>query len=415
MAQRAKGLAWCFFFLLAGHTVLRPIRDSLAVQYGVDRMPFYFTLSCVGTIAIVPIYGALASRHPPAKLFPLVYGASFSSLLVLFAFHAFGVSWAGPLFFVSFGISNLLGVSLFWALAVDLCGPVQAKRCFGAVAAAGNAGALAGPTLCGSLVGSLGPLALLPVSAACLLGATLAAKRLAPRDGGRSASPPQFLQEARFSPYVLGASFLVLGYSLASTLLYLEQASLLSRETGPRPVTLFASVDLVANLIGMALQLLLTKRVFLSLGVPLALAALPIAALSGFLALTVWPIPPLLLLVLVVTRAGNLALLRPGREILFTPLGSAVKYRSKPLLETMLYRGGDAASAWLFVLFRSRGLGLSRVALVGAVSAALWAWAAYTLGRMFEKHDEQHSSTAGPLGHELARDRGSLSTSACAR
>ena len=50
---------------------------------------------------------------------------------------------------------------------------------------------------------------------------------------------------------------------------------------------------------------------------------------------------------LVARRAGEYALVRPGREMLFTVLPAEDKYKAKNFIDTVVYRGGDALSGWV--------------------------------------------------------------------
>ena len=78
---------------------------------------------------------------------------------------------------------------------------------------------------------------------------------------------------------------------------------------------------------------------------------------------------------------GNYAIMRPSREMLYVVLGQEQKYKAKNFIDTTVYRGGDAVSAWVYTGLRSLGLGLSGIAWIAVPLAALWALLAYRLGR----------------------------------
>ena len=56
-------------------------------------------------------------------------------------------------------------MSVFWSFMADLWNNEQGRRLFGFIAAGGSAGAIAGPVVTASLVGLLGPVTLLLISA----------------------------------------------------------------------------------------------------------------------------------------------------------------------------------------------------------------------------------------------------------
>ncbi len=101
----------------------------------------------------------------------------------------------------------------------------------------------------------------------------------------------------------------------------------------------------------------------------------------GFMALALSPVLAVLVVVQVIRRAGNYAIMRPSREMLFVVLGREEKYKAKNFIDTTVYRGGDAVSAWIYTGLRSLGLGLSAIAWLAVPLAGLWALLAFRLGR----------------------------------
>jgi len=77
--------------------------------------------------------------------------------------------------------------------------------------------------------------------------------------------------------------------------------------------------------------------------------------------------------------------MRPAREMLYVVLGREEKYKAKNFIDTVVYRGGDALSAWVYAGLRSLGLSLSTIALTAVPLALLWAGVAYRLGQAQEE------------------------------
>ena len=87
--------------------------------------------------------------------------------------------------------------------------------------------------------------------------------------------------------------------------------------------------------------------------------------------------------------AGNYAVTRPAREMLFTRVDRETRFKAKPVIDIVAYRGGDTVMAWLFTgLTQGLGVGLAGVAIVGAIIAALWAMVGIYLGRWFERDEK---------------------------
>jgi ATP:ADP antiporter, AAA family len=71
---------------------------------------------------------------------------------------------------------------------------------------------------------------------------------------------------------------------------------------------------------------------------------------------------------------------------LFTLVDREVRYKTKPVIDTVIYRGGDTINAWSFTaLTEGMGLGMAPVALIGAAIAAIWAFVGVLLGRAYNK------------------------------
>ena len=95
-------------------------------------------------------------------------------------------------------------------------------------------------------------------------------------------------------------------------------------------------------------------------------------------------------------RAGNSSVTKPGRELLFPLVAGDTRNKTKPVIDTVVYRGGDMATAWLHTGLKDiLGLGLDGIAIVGAAAAAIWAVAGIYLGRTFDKAVSDDS--ASPL------------------
>ncbi|MDB6147271.1 MAG: putative rane protein, partial [Spartobacteria bacterium] len=80
-------------------------------------------------------------------------------------------------------------------------------------------------------------------------------------------------------------------------------------------------------------------------------------------------------------RAGNYAVSRPAREVLFTVLRREDKYKAKSFMDTFVYRAGDQIGAWSYPVLKWFGLGLTGISFVAAPLAAVWLMLSLWLGR----------------------------------
>ena len=384
-----------FFLLLAGYYILRPLRDEMGIRGGVEQLQWLFTGTFVVMLAAVPAFGWLSSRVRRVRLVPWVYAFFALNLLGFLAlFHAAGDSpWPARAFFVWTSVYNLFIVSVFWSLMADVCTRGQAARLFGFVSAGGSAGAIAGPAIAASLAGPLGPVNLLAVSAAFLALEMLCVDRLvawrqrrgAPADAGRPIGGGilEALPLILRSRYLLGLCLFMLLTTSVATVLYFQQARIVAEafaDSASR-TRVFAAMDLAVNLLAVGTQLFLTGRIVRRIGLGRALALVPGLMVAGFLALWAVPVLGMLVIVQVLRRAAHYAVLRPSREMLFTVVSPAEKYKAKNFIDTVVYRGGDAVSGWFSAGLAAIGLGPGGVALVAVPLAGAWLFTGLALGR----------------------------------
>jgi AAA family ATP:ADP antiporter len=282
-------------------------------------------------------------------------------------------------------------VSVFWSFMADLFSNTQGKRLFGLIAAGGSLGAITGPTLTAVLSTSIGTSNLLLVSAGLLSVSLLCILRLIrygrahpaagsgqPLGGGVLSG----VKRTFGSRYLLGIALFIWLYTTLSTFLYFEQAHIVKvafAESAER-TRVFAVIDLAVNSLTILFQVLVTGHVMRRLGVATALAGVPALLSFGFIALAVAPILPVLIITQVVRRAGNYALTKPAREVLFTVVDRESKYKAKNFIDTVVYRGGDAVSGWLFAGLKGLGFGLSGIAWIAVPVALLWMTIGIRLG-----------------------------------
>ncbi|SDP80614.1 ATP:ADP antiporter, AAA family [Ralstonia sp. 25mfcol4.1] len=399
-----------FFCLFASYFMLRPVRETMGIAGGVQNLQWLFTATFVVMLAAIPFYGACCKWLPRRRFVPWVY-AFFIANLLAFA----GVTralpdsvWLARVFYVWLSVFNLFVVSVAWSLMADVFRPEQARRLFALIAAGASAGGLAGPVMGGWLVGRIGLTGLMLLSAA-LLAATLPVvgylfawrRRLGAgvadgmAHGGPAAQDPAQpvggglwagLSMVLRSRYLLGISLFVILLATSSTFLYFEQARLVAAAfpTRAQQTQVFSALDATVQALTILVQIFFSGRLARRYGVTALLTAVPLAVTGGFLLLAMWPTFGVLAAAMIVRRVGEYAMLRPGREMLFTVVDPETKYKAKNVIDTAIYRAGDAVSAWVRTAIDALSGHPATVALAGAALAIGWAWLGLWLGRRHE-------------------------------
>jgi ATP:ADP antiporter, AAA family len=116
-------------------------------------------------------------------------------------------------------------------------------------------------------------------------------------------------------PYLLGVCLYLFLLMTIATFLYLEQMRLVGEQI-PSPqgrTRMFALVDLVVNVLTFLMQVTVTSRVISRFGLEAALVVLPIVNTIGFGVIGVMPFLTVCILFTVMRRVGEYALAKPAR------------------------------------------------------------------------------------------------------
>lgn len=411
--------ALCFFFILTALMVLRPAREALGMQRGIEAVRWLFVGTAVVTLAVNPLFALLVSRTRRLVFISTTYIFFGLSLLAFWAVlvgapQAIGEA-SGMVFFVWFSVFNLFATMVFWALMADRFALEQSKRLFGVISVGGTLGAIAGPWLASQLAKPLGTAGLLPVSAGFLVLAVLAAwavARLQPKRADAGADPTastavderaiiggsawEGFRSVGRSPYLLGISAYVLILTVVGTFIYftrLQMVAALGDDLDMR-TGVFAKLDLYTQITTLVLQALVTGQLMKRLGVHVTLALLPATAVLGFVGLAITASLVTLTIFQAAYSAVQRSLTRPARETLFTVVPREDKYKSKAFIDTFVYRGGDVIGAQVEGLLGRLAAGLGALIGVAIPLALTWAALGIWLGRAQQRRVSERPQPA---------------------
>ena len=387
-----------FFCVLTALMVVRPAREALGMQRGIEAIRWLFIGTVVVTLLVNPLFGLLVSRFRRLVFINTTYLFFAFGLL---AFHVLLVlapasigEQTGQVFYVWFSVFNLFATMLFWALMADRFSLEQSKRLFGAIAVGGTLGAIFGPWLASVLAKPLGTASLLLVAAGFLVLAIGAAwwftrlrtDRLEPVRSDRDDAPAstghvviggsawEGFQSVFRSPYLLAICAYVLILAVMATFLYftrLQMVAALGTNLDMRTAT-FARIDMITQVATLVLQALVTGHLMKRLGVAVTLALLPITVALGFIGLAIIGSLATLIAFEATFRAVQRGIMRPARETLFTIVSRADRYKSKAFIDTFVYRAGDVIGAQTEGLLGRLGMGLAALASFAVPLAMVW-------------------------------------------
>ena len=394
------------FILMAAYYMLRPVRDAMASDWSNTEISVLWNIQFFLSLAVVAIYGAAVSRIKLRYLVPAVYG--FFSLSFI-SFFLGGSLISDPVlldkgFYLWVSLFSLFHLSVFWSFMADLFSREQSKRLFGIITVGASAGAILGPLIASIVAQTVGANVLMPAAAFIMLIPLpiifyLQHLKRVELDNGKLAVDPSTLKiggnplegfkQFFSSPFLIGIAVFILLYTAISSFAYFEQTNLLRAFDRDQRTQILANLALVVNVLTFALGFFATSRLTTRLGMPITLALVPAFMCAALLVLAFAPILTVLLALQVARQAGNYGITRPAREMLFTCISQESRFKAKPVVDVVIYRGGDAVWSSAFALLTDGiGFGIAAMAAIGAGLAAVWAATGFALGSRFNKRDK---------------------------
>jgi len=414
--RRAMLLAFaCNFVLLGSYYILKPVRDTEATVFGAEVLQYLFTGTFIGTLIASPLYSALAARLKLRWLLPGVFWFWLLNVLLFQAlFHALpGNRVVAGAYYIWFSVVNLFMISVFWSLMADLFTTRQATRLFPFIAAGGSIGAIAGPVVGGLAEPAVHLDGLLLIAAAGFL-ILIALVHVLMREKERLKDLGEETQDTTLDHGLKGGTWdgfvallrsaysqrqgaFMLLMTWANTLVYFLQTEIVQR-TFPGVEARYAAVNYIAlaiNVLSLLILILGLGRYVQRFGVTSALLLNPLVMLAAFVGLAFSPTFLMIQVLRIVGSVSQYAVARPSREMCFTVVPQDERYRTKNVLDTVVYRFGDLSAAWTQTGLRALGAGMYGISVLGVASCALWGVAALLLGRRYEQlRAEQGAATA---------------------
>ena len=415
---RSVLLSFLFAFcLMFAWYLLRLVRDAMASEWSDAEVSFLWNINFFVSVVVVAIYGIAVAKVEFRKLVPGVYGFF---ALTFVAFYLGADSFddtrlLDQIFYVWVSAFSLFHISIFWSFMSDLFTKEQSNRLFAFISAGASAGALAGPSFVVQFGDDFGTDQLMLIASVVLLvpiALVLYLERLkavdlhnesvhadlsAAKIGG---NPFAGFKLFATNPYLLAIGAFIFLYTAVGSFVYFEQKNLLAlyAETREERTVILGQIDLIVNVLTFSIGMFATSRIVEKLGMAATLALVPVFIVAGLIILAFAPILIVVLALQVARRAGNYAITRPAREMLFTAVDRETRFKAKPVIDIVVYRGGDAISSIAFAgLTDGVGLGLAAMAGIGAGIAAVWGAVGAYLGRIFMRLEDDKGEAANQV------------------
>jgi AAA family ATP:ADP antiporter len=422
--RKALVLAFlCNFVLLGSYYILRPVRDAMATVFGVEQLQNLFTGTLLLTLLCSPVFAWLTDTFKLSRVLPGVFWFLILDLLgfcVWFSAAPESRSLAAG-FYWWFSVVNLFMISVFWSLMVDTFTPTQAARLLPAVTAGGSLGAIAGPLVASLFVKSIGVSGLLLIAAGGL-AIVIALVHWLMREKRRLQEAHEETQVSTMdhelrgtlfdgfralvtSPYLMNQAVFMLLMTWIATVGYFLQTELVARSFAAisERTQALADIDLVVNVCSALVAMFGLSRFIKRFGVTGSLVLNPILMVVSFVLMALSPTLLMLQAMQALRRVTQYAIARPSREICFTVVDQESRYKAKNVIDTVVYRFGDLASAWVQAGLRTLGFGMGGALALGVLASGIWGLSARSLGRQYERRraamtETEQSATVSASG-----------------
>lgn len=340
---------------IAAVALAKPAASAAVLsRLGAQALPWLYAAAALGT-SVVALWAARRSVSSwSTRTLALVLG-----LLVLCSAAAleWGGAWAAVVAWVLAELSATQLALSFWAEQAEHFDAREAKSVFPRVNGIGMAGAIAGGLLAQLVHGTHTAPVLMAAAGVFLAAASRVVARPAQRTspGGGVRVP---WSEVTGRTYVRALGWAVLALAVLGALAdFVFRARSASALDEAQLASLFAWSQAATGLVCVALQVLLTERLFRSLGIVRALLLVPLtlAAAAAVCLLTSGLEAPFVLKLL--EGAATMSLLPVGFQLLYAPLPDATRHATRQVIDGMVRKGGLAVAGLALLSVRSDGAG----------------------------------------------------------
>jgi ATP:ADP antiporter, AAA family len=384
------------FLVLAAYYMLKTVRESLILAEGGAAVKAYSSAGqALLLLALVPAFGALASRVNRTQLIRWVTLFFVSNIALFFAAGRLGLSIGVP-YFLWVGIFNVMVIAQFWAFVNDVYSYEQGKRLFPIVGLGSSLGAWLGSMFAGDAIRAVGPYPLMLLAGMVLLIcvglAALVDRRQvarAPREAAAALRPLDkvggfaLIRQQRYLRLIaLMVVFLNIVNTSGEYLFgrFIVEAAVGMYGDGPESLAarqqflggMYGTLFSYVNLLGFLLQLLVVSRVLKYFGTGRALLIHPIVALTGYLAMLVSPSVQTMAWLKVFDNSIDYSLGNTARQALWLPTSREAKYKAKQAVDSFFMRTGDVLQAGIVYAGERLAFTVSAFAGINIMLALGW-------------------------------------------
>ena len=394
-----------FYFVLGSWYSIRPVRNEMAVQAGLENLPGLLSIVLLVMLIANPIYSWLVSRINRNKVVLYFYLFFILNLLIFFfSWVSLDESWKPMIaksFYIWCNVFSFFVVSIFWVSMINFFNGSQAKLYFGIISAGGSIGAFSGSSVarvfstqvCGSVsLSEWGPFSLILISVfslsiACFLSMSFKSEA-AIEEEDLSGSAIEPIKDIARSPVLKNLSLYMVLWTGLMTFGWMVALGIVQEwSTDPCERTaFFARIEQIVTPLTLICQFFVTSFILRSIGIRKVLIIYGFILFAAIYFYEIYPEIMTVLIIVSILRTFEYGLSKPARESLFTKLKREQRYKSTVFMDTFFARGGEVAGSW----FAAKGALLLGLSSMGATLflipfAALLSWTGYKSSKLLDE------------------------------
>ena len=397
-----------FFLVLSSWYVLRAVRNEMAVEnYGQDFLLILLSITALTMLLIIPLYSWIASRENFKKIITYCYSfLIFNLLIFIFYSSSLGVNdniqaiWLGRVFYVWCNIYSFFVVSIFWVLVINIFRDIKSRKLYGFIMAGGSLGAIFGSEISVRLSESFTNfgLELFAFSSAALLFLAILLARyivntndnivLAQKVGGQWSDAISNIITKKDVRSIAIYSWL---FTSLMTIQWISAIPIIEAysDLPPDRIELFARIEQLVSPLTLFAQLFLTYFVISYFGVSFILIIYGLLFVVVFLLYGLAPSVGIVVFAQALLRVFEYGFNKPSREIIYSQLKKADRYKSTVFIDTFVTRFGDLSGSIFMGIGKMASIGVSFMPIIAIPFAALFSLTGYKISKSFKDNSKE--------------------------
>tara|TARA_B110000008_G_scaffold85405_1_gene87204 strand:- start:485 stop:1717 length:1233 start_codon:yes stop_codon:yes gene_type:complete len=397
-----------FFLVLSSWYVLRAVRNEMAVEnYGQDFLLILLSITALTMLLINPLYSWIASRENFKKIITYCYSfLIFNLLIFIFYSSSLGVNdniqaiWLGRVFYVWCNIYSFFVVSIFWVLVINIFRDIKSRKLYGFIMAGGSLGAIFGSEISVRLSESFTNfgLELFAFSSAALLFLAILLARyivntndnivLAQKVGGQWSDAISNIITKKDVRSIAIYSWL---FTSLMTIQWISAIPIIEAysDLPPDRIELFARIEQLVSPLTLFAQLFLTYFVISFFGISFILIIYGLLFVVVFLLYGLAPSVGIVVFAQALLRVFEYGFNKPSREIIYSQLKKADRYKSTVFIDTFVTRFGDLSGSIFMGIGKMASIGVSFMPIIAIPFAALFSLTGYKISKSFKDNSKE--------------------------